>query len=148
MTANTGCHVELHLPNRAEFMVVARLTASAVASRLQFDIETVDDLKLAVGEACNNAMEHGCSGENNDEMILLRFEITDESLIILVQDSGVGFVPEDAVHKQQNTDPQTAERGFGMLLIDTLMDEVTYNSTPGQGTQVRMVKHRRPLEER
>lgn len=148
MTSTSGCHLELHLPNHPEFMVVARLMVAAVASRLQFDMEAINDIKLAVGEACNNAMEHGCSGKNGTEMITLRCEITDDSLNIFVQDCGTGFSPEQPGAKQQETIDLLAERGFGMLLIRTLMDEVTFNSTPGSGTLVKMVKHRQPTEGR
>lgn len=148
MTAPSECHVELHLPNRPEFIVVACSTAFALTSRLGFDMEAMYDIRSAVGEACNNALEHGCSAKAGTEMITMRCEITDESLIIIVQDCGTGTAQKKSLPKQAETTEQLDERGFGKLLINSLMDEVTFNSIPDHGTQVRMVKHRHPVEER
>lgn len=71
MAACNGCHVELRLPNRPEFVAVARLTVSAIAARLEFDINDIEDIKVAVAEACTNAIEHGCPSVQCAEMITL-----------------------------------------------------------------------------
>ena len=147
MTACTGCHVELRLPNRPEFVAVARLAVSAVATRMDFDIEAIEDLKVAVGEALNNAIEHGCPSEGDEKMVTLRCELGAETLTIIVCDCGDGFDPATATRQHPHGELLLAERGLGMLLIEALMDEVDFSSTPGSGTQVRMVKHRRTLEE-
>ena len=63
MTACTGCHVELRLPNRPEFVAVARLAVSAVATRMDFDVEAIEDVKVAVGEALNNAIRAWLPGD-------------------------------------------------------------------------------------
>ena len=148
MTTSSGCQVELHLPSRPEFMLVARMMVSAVASRLLFDVEAIEDIKAAVGEACNNAIEHGCAGEPGSGMIVLRCDISDDALTICIEDDGKGFDPMTAVRKYPDAAVELTERGMGMLLIEALMDEVEYISAPGDGTRVRMVKHRGALEER
>ncbi len=53
--------VELEIPARAEFVALARLVVSAIAaSDSTLADERIDDLKLAVSEACTNAIEaHG-----------------------------------------------------------------------------------------
>lgn len=47
-------HVELLLPVRAELWVLARMSASAIASRLDFGFDAVEDLRLAIDELCNS----------------------------------------------------------------------------------------------
>lgn len=147
MTASTGCHVELRLPNRPEFVAVARLAVSAVACRMQFSIDDIEDIKVAVAEACTNAIEHGCPASIAPEMITLRCDLEDHALVITVDDPGNGFDPATATRQRHGTMTLT-ERGLGMLLIESLMDEVDFSSTPGDGTQVRMVKRVRMAEER
>jgi hypothetical protein len=44
--------VELRIPVAADLVVLARYAASTVASRCNFDIEEVEDLRLAVDELC------------------------------------------------------------------------------------------------
>ncbi len=47
------------LPNKPEYVSLVRLAASGIAGRMGFDVETVEDIKLAVAEACTNAIKHG-----------------------------------------------------------------------------------------
>ncbi len=44
--------VELSIPVESDLILLARLTAATVASRAGFDVEEVDDLRLAVDELC------------------------------------------------------------------------------------------------
>ncbi|HEX2948253.1 MAG TPA: ATP-binding protein [Armatimonadota bacterium] len=148
MAACTGCHVELNIPNRPEFVAVARLAVSAIATRMNFDIEAIEDIKVALGEACNNAIEHGCPSSAGNEMIEIRCDLEANGLVITVQDSGDGFDPTTATRQHRHGTMTLSERGLGMLLIESLMDEVDFSSTPGDGTQVRMMKRLRAVEGR
>jgi len=139
--------MEMRLPNRPEFVAVARLAVSAVASRMDFDVEAIEDVKVAVGEALNNAIEHGCPTEDGYEMVTLRCELAADELVIIVRDCGDGFDPSSATRQHPHGEVTLTEGGLGMLLIEALMDEVDFTSTPGAGTQVRMVKRRRVTEE-
>ena len=147
MTTCSGCQVELSIPNLPEFVAVARLTMAGIATRMQFTVEDIDDIKVAVGEACNNAIEHGCPAKHGTEMIVLRCDLNADALVITVQDPGEGFDPATATRQHRHTNTLTlTERGLGMLLIESLMDEVDFTSTPDTGTQVRMVKRLRTME--
>ena len=142
--------VELRVPNRREYVAIARMAVAGVASRMSFDIEAIEDMKVAVSEACNNAIEHGCPERaGSQETIVLRCELNDEELVITVTDPGEGFNPETAT-RQRHGSMVLTERGLGMLLIESLMDDVSFSSHPGDGTEVRMVKRLRArvVEER
>jgi serine/threonine-protein kinase RsbW len=115
---------------------------------MDFDIEAIEDIKVAVGEACNNAIQHGCPASQGDEMITLQFALEAESLVIIVHDSGDGFDPATATRQRPHGTMTLSERGLGMLLIESLMDEVDFSSNPNDGTQVRMVKRLRAVEGR
>ncbi len=52
--ADGADQVELLLPVRAELWVLARMSASAIASRLDFGFDAVEDLRLAIDELCNS----------------------------------------------------------------------------------------------
>jgi serine/threonine-protein kinase RsbW len=47
-----GDRIELTFPARGDLIVLARLVTSAVSARAGFDIEELEDLRLAVGELC------------------------------------------------------------------------------------------------
>jgi anti-sigma regulatory factor (Ser/Thr protein kinase) len=54
--------VELTIPVQADLVVLARLTAATVASRADFDVEEIEDLRLAVDELCVSLVQGGGEG--------------------------------------------------------------------------------------
>ena len=137
MTTLARSRVELRIPGRAEFVAVARLTAAAIASRMEFSYEAIDDIKLAVGEACANAIEHACpEGEGGE--IRLSFSLEREGVVIEIRDAGPGFDPS-ALEAEWGEGPP--ERGLGLLLIRSVMDKVEVVSQPNSETRVTMTKY-------
>src|SRR3989442_11748153 len=51
--------IDLKIPGRPEYVVVVRLTATAVAGRMGLSYDDIEDLKVAVGEACSPALLTG-----------------------------------------------------------------------------------------
>jgi serine/threonine-protein kinase RsbW len=137
MTTLASRRVELRIPGRAEFVAVARIAAAAIASRLDFCYDAIDDIKLAVGEACANAIEHACP-EGEGAEIHLSFSLEKQCLVIEVRDSGPGFDPK-ALEPAGEQAP--SERGLGLLLISSIMDKVEWVTPPEGGTTVIMTKH-------
>jgi serine/threonine-protein kinase RsbW len=60
--ADTDGEILLTLPAQPRMVRVARLTASAVASFADLTVDDIDDLKIAVDEACVVLLEHGGGG--------------------------------------------------------------------------------------
>jgi len=132
--------VELEIPARAEFVALARLVVSAIAaSDSTLADERIDDLKLAVSEACTNAIEaHGAIP--TDERVLLRCSADGGAVEVAIQDQGGGFDPAQLPDHPPVTDPDRLkfERGLGIPLIRALVDEVEFSSS-GSGTSVRLL---------
>src|SRR5579863_8784015 len=72
-TVDESSVVELRIPPKAEWAAVARLTVAAIASRLDFSLDEIDDVKLAVAEACTHAIQRV-------------FEAQPDSIIVTVRD--------------------------------------------------------------
>jgi anti-sigma regulatory factor (Ser/Thr protein kinase) len=132
--------IELEIPARAEFVALARLVVSALASSdSNLADERIDDLKLAVSEACTNAIEaHDAAGST--ERVLVRCTAGEDTLEVCVEDRGHGFDPAQLPDHPPVTDPDRLkfERGLGIPLIRALVDEVQFHPT-GEGTSVRLV---------
>ena len=138
--------VELEIPARPEFVALARLVVSSVASaRRELADERVDDLKLAVSEACTNAIE-AHDAISVDERVIVRCDELDDRLEVLVEDRGAGFDPTALPEHPPVTDPERLnfERGLGIPLIRTLVDEVTFEPSD-DGTAVRLTIYCGPL---
>lgn len=132
--------IELEIPARAEFVALARLVVSALAaSDSTLPDERIDDLKLAVSEACTNAIEaHDAAGSS--ERVVVRCQAGGDSLEVHVEDRGHGFDPAELPDHPPVTDPDRLkfERGLGIPLIRALVDEVEFSPT-AHGTSVRLV---------
>lgn len=74
---------ELRLPANSAYVAAVRLTTAALAARLGFTLEDLEDARMAVSEACNLLLEAG-GGDDADEsgMIDIRFGLGDRSLTV------------------------------------------------------------------
>lgn len=127
--------VRLRLPTDSAFVSVAREAVVSVARKLRFPEAEREALRLAVGEACNNAVEHS----DARGMLTLRCLKDHEFLIIEVSNAGEGQLPETPA-----TMPDAgAEGGRGRALMEALTDGVEYQI--GQGETLVRLKKRLPL---
>jgi serine/threonine-protein kinase RsbW len=126
--------VELRIPSRAEWVALARLAAATVANRLRFSIEEIEDVKLAVAEACTAVIQY----EGHGEFIELSCEAQGDALRIRVRDGGRQAVLSGVKDPIGFEEARVA--GLGIFLIRTLMDEVSYDVHPKNGTELLMVK--------
>lgn len=126
--------VELRIPSRAEWVALARLAVAAVANRLRFSIEDIEDIKLAVAEACTAVIQH----DRHGEFIDLTCETSSDGLRVRVRDAGRQSLPLDNGRTMDLDEARIA--GLGVFLIRTLMDEVAYDVDPETGTDLVMVK--------
>ena len=145
MTAN-GNSIELRLPSRLGYEKVAMNTAASVARLMGFGDDRVEDLKTAVAEACINAMEHG---NRLDETLTVGviLSMDEDSLEVKVTDTGEGPKGTTAapdIDKKMHGEEDA--RGMGMFLIQALVDEAEWVSSPPAGSYARMVIHLRPAE--
>ncbi|MGI8794602.1 MAG: ATP-binding protein [Acidimicrobiales bacterium] len=132
-------HIELEFPARAEYVALARLVVSSLASaRRDIDDDRIDDLKIAVSEACTNAIEAHSAGATNDQVVLRCVE-HDDRLEVVIRDFGPGFEPAELPEDPPVTDPERLdERGLGIPLIKTLVDDAQFESAD-EGTIVTLV---------
>ena len=135
--------VDLQLPPRPEVVSVARLVVGAVvAAQPSFDDERSADLRLAVSEACTNAVQAQLSrrpGSTPDAPIAVVVSIDDERIGVTVTDHGGGFDPADIEPHPEVTDPARLEfeGGLGIPLLRMLADDLAFVPVVG-GTRVEM----------
>jgi serine/threonine-protein kinase RsbW len=146
MTTNT---VQLVIPAEAEYIELVRLTIFGLGNRMGFNYEDIEDMKVAVAEACNNAVLHAYSStEAEKETIELSFHILGETMTIEIKDRGSSFdVQREAGQSTSLHDKELEDihaGGLGLFLMQALMDEVEVHNEGG--TRVMMTKHLRKTE--
>jgi serine/threonine-protein kinase RsbW len=131
---SSGGTVELKIPGRAEWVAVARLAVAAVASRLRFSVDEIEDVKLAIAEACTNAIQ--AAGGVDAGVIEIVCDAREDELRVTVRDRSTGPHLEALDPGSMGADRTEA---LGVFLIRALMDGVEY-STDSRGTELVMTK--------
>jgi serine/threonine-protein kinase RsbW len=111
---------------------LARRSIASFASLCGFNDEEVADIRLAAGEALSNAVEHGRSTRSSGFTVQCWFN--DAELAVEIRDSGGGFTFSS---EMPDWDPYQRGRGFGILIMRRLMDQVSFSKN---GTAVRLVR--------
>ncbi len=113
----------LDIPAQPAFVGVARSVIATVATAIEgIGDERLEDLRLAVSEACTNAVEAG-----TDKRIILRAVQEDGHLEVLIEDSGRALGSEGM-----------AANGFGLQLLTALVDDVEFVDRGDAGSAVRL----------
>ncbi len=136
--------VRLTLPMIPNMELTASKTACAMGEQIGLSPDKIDEVQMAVVEACINAFEHSGSSDREVHILLqvLGADNEPQGLEITIQDAGVGFSLDKL--KQRNTEefPKgPRKRGHGLKIIHGLMDEVDIQSD-AEGTIVVMRKMR------
>ncbi len=137
--ADIDTNVDLSIPMQPDMEVIATSVAESIGTFIGLDHNKVDEIKIAVVEACINAFEHSKSA---DQRISVSFSMDEKGLMISINDGGDGFDMDDAMAKiAEKRSEGIGDRGWGLTLIHELMDEVSIASTDN-GTLVKILKYR------
>jgi len=128
--------IKLDIPRSAKYVSVARKMVECIGLRLKFTTLQIDELTLAVGEACANAIKFG---DPESKSVSLEYSIFDDRLVIEVRNAGPAFQWKKRAPIVVPL-PDLAEGGMGLYLIERLMDEIAIRSECGI-TSVTMTKH-------
>ena len=130
--------VELSIPARPEYVGVARLAILGVASRMRFSYDEVEDIRLAVGEACTSVLDR-VEGHGDAPPIEIRCLIDPGKLTVEVSDR-VAAAAKLNPEKSGLDAPDDGQ--LGSVLIRILMDEVMVEEDAEVSTRtIRMVKY-------
>ena len=115
MAENKG-RIEIELPVEKEFARLLRLMVSGIASRMNFDLDAVDDLKIAVEEAYLMAMGRQVAGP-----LKVAFTVKEDRLLIDFKGQG-----GEALNSAKPTE------NFGNFILDAVVDEMQINQSNGE----------------
>src|SRR3954454_23515846 len=123
--------VKLTLPARPENVSVIRHVLGAFAEALRLPDDLVEDLRLAVTEACTNVVRHAYPPDQTGP-VEISIQPLEEHVSVIVSDHGRGI----------GTSSDTTGPGLGLPLIAAIADEVELHPVPGGGSRVAMTSSR------
>lgn len=123
------------IPGKPEYLTMVRLAIGSIANNAGFDVDTVEDMKTAVSEACKNVSCHGFSGFATQYEI--DCNVGEGRLEITVKDD----CDQHSLQKQARPCRQCPEEGdLGVYVIKSLMTKVEFSQNERGQKMIRMVK--------
>ncbi len=145
ITLETEANLKFTFPSDTSHLELIRLVSTRVAAYVtSFTEENLDDIGLAMDEACTNVISHSYKMDQNG-VILVNFTLARDTIIIDIIDEGEkgqSFNIEELSPVDKQEYLQNLSRGgLGVHLIKKIMDEVKYTVSPGVHNCLHMVKH-------
>jgi anti-sigma regulatory factor (Ser/Thr protein kinase) len=138
-----GRTILLQIPPRNDHLaLVRRVVSTAAATGDELPDRRIDDLSLAVSEACANAIEAQRATGAGDA-VAVRIDLGDGEVSVTITDHAGGFSPDEVDPIPAAEDPGRLrhEHGLGLPLMRSLASSVSFERTR-DGTQVRIVVER------
>ena len=117
--------IRLTVPARPENVSVIRHVIGALGEALALPAPLIDDVRLAVTEACTNVVRHAYESEGTIDVVV---RPRGDTLEVVVADEGRGIGPS----------PDTAGPGLGLPLIAALADNLEIERDRGSGSRLVM----------
>ena len=115
----------------------ARVAVAAFVTRLNPTLEEVADIRTAVSEAVTNAIIHGYP--DGVHTVVVRAVLHEETVELWITDEGVGMEDvKQAMEPLYTSRPELERSGMGFMFMETFMDQVEVQFSPGVGTTVYM----------
>ena len=125
--------IKMEISANPEYVSIIRLTTSGIANKVGFCLDDIEDLKVAISEACTNAIKHSL-----EDRFTIIYTMIEKGLTIEIIDNGKGYNTKEVSEPDLDN---LKESGMGLFIIESLMDKVNVESIEGKGTSIKMTKY-------
>ncbi|MCR4398403.1 MAG: anti-sigma F factor [Firmicutes bacterium] len=135
--ADVRNRVHIEVDSVPENIGLVRLAVAGMAAHARFTLAEVEEIKVAVSEAVSNSVIHGY--RDGRGVIKVTAVLEPGGMRVTVRDEGSGMADvEECRRARGGGDPE--RMGLGFMFMESLMDSLEVESSPGRGTTVRMFK--------
>jgi len=129
--------VKLTIPMLQDMELAGTRLADTVSKYTSLTEDQVDEIRMAIIEACLNAFKHS---QSKDGQVYIKFLLRDQEIEITIEDRGVGFNPKQLKSPAiENHLKGEGRQSWGLTIIKGLMDKVDIK-TSSRGTRIVMTK--------
>ncbi|MHB8881961.1 MAG: ATP-binding protein [Thermodesulfovibrionales bacterium] len=132
----TGDRVSVTVPSHPKYLCVIRDITARMADISGMDGETVDQVKLAVDEACANVIKHAYRGDTT-KTFSVKFRVKEEQFEVVIEDSGPKADPS-CLRGRDLDDIRPG--GLGVHFIKRVFDSFAFDKRKKKGNRLRLIK--------
>ena len=127
--------IKLALPALPDYVGIARTALAAILNRYQASPAAIEELKVAVCEACTNAVRYAYPQKPGEIEICFRLER--RNFTVIVRDAGRGFNTRRPPRRPIKD--EDIHLGLGLTLMRSMVDKLKIQSGV-KGTTVTLIK--------
>lgn len=138
--------VVVQTPGDIGYLHRIREFIAGMATEAGIDQHEIDNIELAVDEACTNVIEHGYAPDDTNKELTIRMEIDTSKLVLTVIDRArpfniLHYEPRDINDLQS----EGKDGGLGIRLIKHIMDDIEYQTNDDGQNELTMTKYFTPV---
>ena len=119
-----------------KYLSLVRSVTAKMGELYGLSESTIEDVKLAVDEACSNVIKHAYGGDTNKK-IWVKYRVTKKGFEVLIEDNGIKVRPESIEGRDlENIRPG----GLGVHLIKRAFDIFEFDQRKRKGNRLRLVR--------
>ena len=139
--------VVVQTPGDISYLHRIREFIAGIATEVGIDQQEIDNIELAVDEACTNVIEHGYVPDDPNKEITIRMEINTSKLVLTVIDHArpfnmLQYTPRDI----KELEAEGRDGGLGIRLIKHIMDSIDYQIREDGHNELIMTKYFTPVK--
>jgi len=137
--------VVVQTPGDISYLHRIRDFIGGIVAEVGIDQQDIDNIELALDEACTNVIEHGYAPDDPNKEITIRMEIDTSKLVLTVIDYAEPFdilryTPRDV----NELKAEGRDGGLGIRLIKRIMDTIEYRTTADGHNELVMTRYFNP----
>ncbi len=126
----------IQIQSDPKYLSVIRTVTAKMGELYGLSESAIEDVKLAVDEACSNVMKHAYGGDTHQK-ILVKYRVTKKGFEVLIEDDGIKVRPE-SIEGRDLEDIRPG--GLGVHLIKRAFDIFEFDQRKRKGNRLRLVR--------
>ncbi len=135
--------LELTVPCQPEYVSVVRLAVLGLCGRISLSYDEVEDLRLAVGEACASSVQRAAQAGKDNARINVLGDVDNARIVLEIRDN-VPVPPQVDSVEGTGIETDFDDQHFRVSLMQLLVDKVEITGVEGGGQLVRLMKQSEP----
>lgn len=125
------------IPSNPKYLSVIRAVTTTMGGLSGMADSAIEDVKLAVDEACANVIRHAYRGDTSQK-IVLKFRVLKKGFEVVIEDDGIKAQP-DLIAGRSLDDVRPG--GLGIHLIKRAFDVFHFDERKKKGNRLKLVRH-------
>ncbi|MDQ7787095.1 MAG: ATP-binding protein [Thermodesulfovibrionales bacterium] len=129
--------LRISFPSHPKYLSVVRLVTVKIAEQCGFEEKIIEEIRLAVDEACANIIKHAYKGDTSKE-IVLKYMNTKKKFTVILEDRGI----KADIRLIKGRDLEDVRPGgLGVHFIRRVFDVFEYDEKRTKGNKLILIKY-------